>query len=243
MSAARGLPFSAAMMALLPLVVASLGGCVTVYQPLVGLQRPTVIDFQQDNFAGQKILVRCLPQDNLNRNQAQVLCRKISTLFSNQGADVQTLVPSERDTGDAEAAERLPDLTIDTKVRLVSEQSSLLLGIASVWTFTLVPNVGEYTFAHDVIIRDREGFALATATLQARFIRYFGLGVWGVNGLLDWLVRSDDEKLGGNVAQQDFSRDLYRQLSQLTFTAMMRSRVMHSFADAPAAAPPAKEQP
>lgn len=220
------------------LIISLFGGCVTVYQPLVGLQRPTIVDMQQDNFAGQKILVRCFAESNLNSKHAQLLCRKMATLFTNQGADVQTVVPSERDTGGADEPEGSPDLTIDTKVRMVSEQSSVLLGIASVWTFTLVPNIAECTFAQDVVIRDREGFALATTTLQSRFIRYVGLGVWGVNGLLDWLVRSKDEKLGGNVASQDFSRDLYRQLSQLTFTAMMRSRVMHSFADAPVAKPP-----
>lgn len=228
------------MWALVTFAVSGLTGCVTVYQPLVGLQRPTVVDFQQDNFAGQKILVRCIPEQNLNAKQAQVLCRKISTLFVNQGAEVQTVVPAARDAAGAEATEGTPDLTIDTKVRLVSEQSSVLLAFAFYWTLTLVPHIVEYTFAHDVTIRDREGFALASTTLQARFIRYMGVGVWGTNLVADWLVRSPDEKLGGKVAQQDFSRDLYRQLSQLTFTAMMRSRVMHSFADAPVAAPPAE---
>ena len=192
---------------------------------------------QQDNFAGQTILVRCFPEANLNVTHAQLLCRKLGKLFSNQGADVQTVVPSERDTGGTDAAQGLPNLTIDTKVRLVSEKSSVLLFIASVWTFSLVPDISEFTFAHDVVIRDREGFALATTTLQSRFIRYVGLGVWGVNGMLDWLVRPKDEELGGNVAPQEFSRDLYRQLTQLTFTAMMRSQVMRSFADAPRARP------
>lgn len=229
-------------LALSAVVAITFCGCVTVYQPLVGLQRPTVVDFQQDNFAGQKILVRCLPEFNLNAKHAQLLCRKISKLFSNQGAEVQTLVPSPRDTSTPDEEPVQPDLIVDTKVRLISEQGSLLLAIASVWTFTLVPNIAEYTFAQDVTIRDKEGFALAATTLQARFIRYVGLGVWGVNGLADWLVRNEDEKLGGKVAQQDFSRDLYRQLSQLTFTAMMRAKVLHSFADAPVPTPPTEEQ-
>lgn len=215
------------------LLVCLFGGCVTVYQPLVGLQRPTVVDPQEDNFSGQKIRVRCIPEQNLNSKQAQVLCQKISTAFSNQGALVQTVVPSERGASEPEGDEGAPDLTIDTKVRLLSEQSSALLVFASVWTLTLVPTITEYTFAQEVTIRDRDGFALVTATLEARFIRYMGAGVWAVNGLLDWLVRSKDEKLGGNIASQEFSRDLYRQLSQLAFTANMRARVMRSFAEAP----------
>jgi len=233
------------VLALGMLLICLFGGCVTVYQPLVGLQRPTVVDPQQDNFAGQKIRVRCLPEQNLNSKQAQVLCTKISTMFSNQGAIVQTVVPSERGTSELEDNEGLPDLTIDTKVRLVAEQSSVLLVVASVWTLTLVPQIAEYTFDHEVTIRDRDGFALVTATLSARFIRYFGAGVWAVNGLLDWLVRSPDEKLGGNVGSQDFSRDLYRQLSQLAFTANMRARVMRSFAQTPGVQPalPPQENP
>ena len=152
------------------LLVCLFAGCVTVYQPLVGLQRPTVVDPQEDNFSGQKIRVRCIPEQNLNSKQAQVLCQKISTAFSNQGALVQTVVPSERGTSEPEGNEGAPDLTIDTKVRLLSEQSSALLAVASVWTLTLVPNIEEYTFSQEVIIRDRD-YAPALAHYQTLFAK------------------------------------------------------------------------
>ncbi len=42
-----------------------LSGCVTVYEPLVSLQRPVVIDPEVGNFEGQHLLVRCIPGDYL----------------------------------------------------------------------------------------------------------------------------------------------------------------------------------
>jgi hypothetical protein len=69
---------------------------------------------------------------------------------------------------------------------------------------------------------------LLSETRQARFIRYFGLAYWGINALMD-LFRPKDEKLIGNNHRRDFSRDFHQQVSQLTFNATMRERVLHSF--------------
>ncbi|MBL8957391.1 MAG: hypothetical protein JNK82_41845, partial [Myxococcaceae bacterium] len=66
-------------------------------------------------------------------------------------------------------------------------------------------------------------------TLQARFIRYFGLAFWAVNGLLDLIVRPKGEGLIGNNHKTDFSRDFHGQMSQLAFHATMRAKVLKSF--------------
>lgn len=203
-------------------------GCVTVYQPLVSLQRPVVVDPRIANFEGQRILVRCIPGDYLQPNDAMQLCRNVRSLFTNQGAQVEAEVPRPGSAGD-EGGGPKADLIIDLKARLVHEESSALMGVASVLTLTLVPTISEFTFAQEVTIRDSSGFQLASDTLQGRFVRYNGIGIWAVNGALDLFVRSDEEDLTGDAAKKDFSRDFHRQLSQLTFNAHMRSVVMRGF--------------
>jgi len=203
-------------------------GCVTVYQPLVSLQRPVVVDPRVANFEGQRILVRCIPGDYLKPTDALQLCRNVRSLFTHQGAQVETEVPRPGSAGDEEGGPKA-DLIIDLRARLVHEESSALLSVASVMTFTLVPSISEFTFAQDVTIRDSSGFQLASDTLQGRFVRYNGVGIWAVNNALDLLVRSDEEDLTGDAAKKDFSRDFHKQLSQLAFNARMRSLVMSGF--------------
>jgi hypothetical protein len=204
-------------------------GCVTVYQPLVSLQRPVVVDPQAANFEGQHILVRCIPSDYLQPNNALDLCRNVRSLFTKQGAQVDVDVPRPGvSAGDGQGGPKA-DLIIDLSARLVHEESSALLGVASVLTFTLVPTIGEFSFAQDVTIRDSSGFLLASDTFQGRFVRYNGIGVWAVNKALDLLVRSDEEEITGDAAKKDFSRDFHGQLSQLAFNARMRSLVMRGF--------------
>ena len=222
-------------------VAAALGltGCVTVYQPLVSLQRPTTIDTQTTNFAGQRILVRCVPSEDIGPDDAQALCQKVRTLFTNQGAEVQVEVLRGSAAANEVDVAAEPNLIIDLRTRILSTKSSVWLGVLSFLTFTLVPNVEEYSFAQDVTMRDGSGFALAKETMEARFVHYFGFGVWAVNGALDFLVRAEDEKLGGgDVAKKDFSRDFYRQLSQVAFHANMRALVMRSFEEAPSGGKP-----
>jgi hypothetical protein len=229
------------LVGLFTLLGAVLSGCVTVYQPLVSLQRPVPIDHQLANFQGQRFLVRCVPGEYLPPSDAQRLCFQVRSLFAVQGAEVEVEVPIQGRPGLTGQAERKPDLSIELRSRLLHQESSKILWFLSVASFTLVPTIAEFTFAQEVTIRDSAGFVLVSDSLQGRFVRYFGFGVWAVNSALDFLVRSDDEKFTGNRAEQEFTRDFYRQISQLTFDAHMRSLVLRGFQPepAPAAATPA----
>jgi len=227
--------FPAALIALLSW---ALTGCVTTYQPLTSLQRPVVVDPTAPNLKGQRMLVRCFPGGDFSESNAQYLCRRLRTLYSNQGAQVDIEVPV---TGKARALEESsssqpaapPDLVVETRSRLVHEDNSPLLWILSGVSLTLIPAVTESTSALDVVIRDREGFLLVSDSLQARFVRHFGAGIWAVNTLLNMLVRSDEEDMGDKMTRRDLSRDLYGQFSQLAFHARLRAEVLRGFAPEP----------
>ncbi|MBN1205373.1 MAG: hypothetical protein JXB05_10660 [Myxococcaceae bacterium] len=210
-------------------------GCVTVYQPLVSLQRPVVVDPRIANFEGQRMLVRCIPGDYLQPDDAEQLCRNVRALFTNQGAQVEVEVPRAGTSARDEQGGAKADLIIDLKARLVHEENSALLWTLSGLTFTLIPAITEFTFAQEVTIRDASGFQLASDTLQGRFVRYCGVGLWAVNSALDLLVRSEAEELTGDAPNKDFSRDFHGQLSQLAFNARMRSWVLRGFEESPRA--------
>ncbi len=219
--------------------VALAAGCVnvTVYQPLTSLQRPTVLDPQVPNFDGTRLLIRCVPGDYVKADDAQRLCRRLQTLFTNQGAIVETVVPrpgaTPGETGEPAAP---PDLVLELKTRLLHEENPTFLWIVSFATLSMVPAITEYTVAQDVSIRDRDGFQLAADSLQARFVRYTGAGLWAVNRALDLLVRPRSERLTEDTHEQDFSRDYYRQMSQLAFNARVRASVLRGFDEPPRAA-------
>ncbi len=218
----------------LPLLVGVLlSGCVTVYQPLTSLQRPTIVDPQLANFEGMRLLLRCVPGDYIKPRDAEVLCRRVGALFRNQGAQVDTDVPREGRAGRTIEDGARPDLIVDLKSRLLDEKISSLAWGLSMVTFTLVPTYTEYSVAQEVTIRDSTGFLLASDKLQARFVEYIGVGVWGVNWLLDVLIRPPQEELTSGAAERDFSRDYYGQLSQLVFNARVRSDVLRSFEPTP----------
>ena len=208
-------------------MLASLGlsSCVTVYQPLVSLQRPAVVDPRLPNFQGLRLGLRCVPGDDLDPSDSEALCSKVGVLFRNQGA--QVLGPT------SDPASPAPELRVDLSTRKLHEENSTLLWVLSAMSFTLLPAVTEYSVAQDVKIRDANGFLLGSDSLQARFVRYFGVGVWGINWVLDVLVREDDEELTGNTASRDFSNDYYAQLSQLVFDARVRSTVLRGFPTLP----------
>ncbi|MGC4120594.1 MAG: hypothetical protein QM765_39645 [Myxococcales bacterium] len=217
---------------------------MTVYQPLVSLQRPVAIDTTANNFSGQHILLRCAKNDYLDRGDARRLCRKVQTLFTNQGATVEFEAggKNEKDVAAAVVAPApptaKPDLIVELTSRLVHSDNSPLLWILSIASATLIPALTEYTFAEDIKILDGDGALLASDTLQARFMRYFGLAAWGFNGLADLLWRPDSEALTGKAMVRNFTRDYYGQLSQLAFHAHMRSRVLHDFDERPATPKP-----
>jgi hypothetical protein len=212
-----------------------LGGCtMTIYQPLVSLQRPTVVDPQLPNLTGMNLLVRCLPTEYLSTSDSQLLCRKVGTLFRNQGANVETIVPrrgAARSSTTSEGGE--VDLIVDLSSRLVHKESNGLLTWIAISTMTLVPDIEQFSFAQDVVIRQPDGTLLASDTMQGRFVIYTGIGVWGVNWVLDHLVRQPQDRLTGDAANRDFSGDLYRQLSQSVFNARMRAAVLQGFSAAP----------
>jgi len=211
----------------------SLTGCMTVYQPLMGLQRPVAIDPQLANFERMRMVVRCIPGDDFDAQDAQRLCRNMRTLFSNQGADVETQVPRAGGDELEDLNPKKPDFVIDMRSRLIHEENSGLLWLLCIASATLIPAITESTFAQDVTIKDGNGFTLINGTYQSRFVRYFGIATWGINGLLDLLIRSPSEKLTTDGAERDFSRDFYRQMSQLAFHAQMRRRVLRSFEPEP----------
>lgn len=218
----------------------SLGGCVTYYQPLLGLQRPVAIDPRLANFQGVNLKLRCEVNDYFDSGDASRLCEAVDAVFTNQGAKVETEVTGE---GQGTTPAVKPDLTLDLKPRLLREENSALWWLVSVASLTLIPSVAEYDFAQDVAIRDASGFLLVSDSLQGRFVRYFGLGVWalhgvvwGVESVLDYFLRPKAEKISARAFQEDFSRDFYGQLSQLAFNARMRSYVLREFEPAPARA-------
>jgi hypothetical protein len=203
-------------------------GCITVYQPLVSLQRPVVVDPQAGNFDGAKMRISCAAGEEMPPQDAEILCRDVGTLFRNQGAQVEAYVPRNgREGADAEGGK--PDLVVEVRSRKLHEENSALLRVLSVLTFTLVPTIDEHSYAQDVTIRDASGFVLAADSLQSRFIEYFGAGIWAANWLADIFVRPEADKLTGDVAKKDFSRDFYGQLSQLAFNAQVRAKVLRGF--------------
>jgi hypothetical protein len=218
------------------LLAACGSGCVTFYQPLAGLQEPVVIDPQEPNFTGLKVLVRCLPDEVIDAKGAELVCKRVKALLTIQGAVVETQVPrpGRELMGKATPA----DLVVDLRSRLLHQESSALQTILSVVTLTLLPIINEYSVAQEVKIRDPEGFLLASESLEARFEQEFGLGVFVVQSLIDLIFRSAAEKLTGDAPRRDFSRDLYGQLSQLVLDAQVRSRVLHQFDHAGAKAGP-----
>ncbi len=216
------------------LLGALLSGCVTtVYQPLSSLQRPAIVDPRLANFEGLRLLVRCVPGDYIEARDAELLCRRVGALFRNQGAKVETDVPRNGRSSRSLEKGAQPDLVVDLSSRLLHKETSGPLWALTALSLTLIPAVTEYSVAQDVTIRDPSGFLLASDSLKARFIEYFGAGVWGVNWVLDALVRPSEEELTGEAPARDFSRDFYAQLSQLAFNARVRSDVLRSFEPRP----------
>lgn len=146
------------------MVALALAGCVTSYVPMAGLQRPVAIDRRFLNFAGTKVVVTCLPDDALDRDEARDLCRKVGRMFENQGATVvQAATPF--DEAEPGAARVKGGLNVFISGRLVHEETSNLFG----WT-----RVVDYTVAQDVTVRDEDGFLLVRETLTARFVTELG---------------------------------------------------------------------
>jgi len=218
---------------MIPLAWAILSsGCMTVYEPLTGLHRPVMIDARKANFNDVRLDVVCPQGDHLSADEAAALCRKVGLAFENQGALVRTT--SNGGTGVDDAAWEPADassprsVTLEMELRTQENRKTRnpLSWLICYGTFTLIPATTETAFAMEVILRDESGFLLGSDTLRGRFVNRFGLGAWGGNAILDVVWREPEEKLTGNVAERDFSDDLYRQLSQDVFNASMRASVL-----------------
>ena len=205
-------------------------GCVHVYQPMAGLHGPVVVDPTVTNFPELRLAVVCDRGDLLSREEARVLCQHVGTLFENQGATVTTLAAGERPYEVAEEGQGSQPLLVDLEMELTSREvhssNDPVSWALCILTASVVPAVTERTFALDVVIRDGHGFLLVADSLQGRIIRRGGVGVWATNALMDRLVRSEQDQLGGDSASQDLSADLYGQLSQMVFNAQMQARVL-----------------
>ncbi|MCB9797224.1 MAG: hypothetical protein H6741_31435 [Alphaproteobacteria bacterium] len=206
-----------------------LSGCVHVYQPMYGLQQPVVVDPTAANLEGVRITLRCYPGDALNDMEADDLCDKVSALFENQGATV-TLASSvafrDEPTGDqAQEAPPAADLVVELRARELHKSNDTLRWFLCIGTYTLVPAITEYTFAQDVTVRDGGGLLLARESMSGRMIRYFGLGTWASNVVLNLVWRDEEDKIEADTAQRELSDDLYRQLSQVVYNAKVQWQV------------------
>jgi hypothetical protein len=215
-------------------------GCVKVYQPVSGLNQPVVVDPKLANFQDVSLTVYCPPGDLVTANEARVLCRKVGTLFENQGAVVTTYsgdrrqdddlfgdAPAGEGEGDQPPPEPTTDLFLELRARRVHEAHNQVSWLLCFATVTLVPAVSEFTFAQDVIVRDNTGFMLVTETLQGRIVRYTGAGTWVTHKLLDRFWRDDEDEILGDQPHADLSADYYGQLSQAVFNAKMRWQVQY----------------
>lgn len=195
-------------------------GCVTVYQPMSGLHRPIAIDPAYANFAGMRFTLECRRgrDDVLGEDEARDLCRKLTRVFENQGAEVETDVLGGEPGPADEAPRAAPNrLHVQLTPRLIDQRTLNVLWLPF-WTVRT-----EYTFAQDISIRDASSFLLVRDTLTGRFVRRLGF--------------SSD-------AEEEFSRDFYGQLSQLALNAKLRHDVLREPVEAPpAAAPPAATPP
>lgn len=207
--------------------------CITVYQPLSGLHAPVLVDPALGNFDGLRILVHCIPKDILE-DQAARLCQRVGQLLENQGAEVETVATIGRIQDDASIEEgegdEKPrtevDLVVELRARHVHENTDTLMWTLSFLTLTLAPGISENSFVQEVMIRDGKGSPLVNGELRGRIVRYFGLGYWASNKLLDLIARDDDEELTAEQMRKSLSEDLYEQLSQMVFNANMRRRVL-----------------
>ncbi len=214
-------------------------GCVKVYQPVSGLQAPTVLDLEVGNFQDLSLTVHCPPGELVSAEEAKDLCRKVGALFENQGALVTTTIGDRRLADDPAGlsldGEERPrsgpppttDLILELRGHQVHQKNHYLTWLMCGATFSLVPAVAEFTFAQDVYVRDSSGFLLASDTLSGRIVRYGGLGYWLGTKLTDRFLREEEDRISASRKPHSFlSSDFYAQLAQLVFNAKMRWRVL-----------------
>jgi hypothetical protein len=194
-----------------------------------GLQRPTLVAPGGSSLNESRVFVRCHPDDKyLPPGDAERVCRQLATALRRQGAEVETTVPRGRDeSGPAQAFDgQGADLTVDLRSRTEHHYDYPILAYPAVLTCTTIPIIEEETYAQDIEVRGRSMTVLASQTLRARFVTYTGWAVWSFNQLADFFFRDDQNDLSGDIGKKEFSADFYRQISQLTFNARVRSDLL-----------------
>lgn len=223
------------------LACALASGCMMVYQPVRGLQRPVVVDPTHPNLRDTRIDLVCRPEGGVRLADANVLCQRVGQLFENQGALVNTGV-DEDDRGEAPVEPRAVHLRMQIASRKVNESYHPLTWFLYAASFTVVPAVTEQTFAQDITVRDAAGSLLARETLEGRLVHRYGVGNWVATVLTD-LFRPREQRIGGDAAEEDLSNDVYRQLSQIAFDARVHAQVLRVAAPAPGPAPAPRSAP
>ena len=202
-------------------------GClhVTLYQPQKAIHGPVVVTPSPVNFSGLKVKIRCnAHKEFMPSGDASRMCGNLVTDFQQQGAEVESVVPSGRNFIEPPVFEGArPDLTIEIESKIDYEYDYALTYPVSWMTLTIVPMISEQTFSQRVVVYGRDGSVLTEEVFRERFVEYTGLGVWSLNWLLDWFVRADEDHLSGEAPHEDFSRDFYGQVRQLAFNARIRS--------------------
>jgi hypothetical protein len=193
------------------------------------LQRPTLVAAGGSSLTDTRVFVRCHPDDKyLPPGDAERVCRQLSTALRRQGAETETSVPRGRDeSGPAQAFDgQGADLTVDVRSRTEHAYDYPILAYPAVLTCTTIPLIEEETYAQDIEVRGRSMTVLASQTLRARFVTYTGWAVWSFNQLADFFFRDDQNDISGDIGKKEFSADFYRQISQLTFNARVRSDLL-----------------
>lgn len=198
---------------------------VTLYHPEQGLHEPTVVDLHAKNLANTTIRVTCVSNEEVTVSEAQKVCRNVAKLLRHQGAETKITVPRQRQ-GKEQNQDGSVDLDVEIRSQIHRAHFDNLAATLSCCTCALTPTKMEQAYIHSVRVRGRNGVTLSENRMQSRFVQYTGCGVAGTNALLDFFFREDHEKLGGDVANRDFSADFYRQIAQQTFNAKMRSDVL-----------------
>lgn len=215
---------------LLALHAVSSTGCMTVtfYQPQRAIHRPVVIEHSPTNFAGLRILVRCLSHDDyMPAGDAAKLCGKVAEDFEKQGAETEWVAPVGATYVEPVVFEgQRPDLTVEIGSKIDHAYGYPLSTVTSCLTCTIVPGVSEQTFSQRVVVYGRDRSVLSEEVFRERFVEYHGCGVWSLNYIIDWVFREDDQAISGDAGKKDFTRDFYGQLRQLTFNARVRSEVL-----------------
>jgi hypothetical protein len=192
-------------------------GCISVYhyQPLGGMRRSYLVSYQEQNFKGLSLRLKCLKSATIDAFQAEELCEKMRVLFESQGALIKDA--SNKETEDD--SQQKPDLSIVFSAKKIYDVENSWLWPVSFFTFTLIPVEQEFAVEQSMQIVDGSGQLLKTENFQARFVWVWGLGYWAINGLLNWTVRSDFENVTEETVKRDFSQDFYSQVSQTLYNA------------------------